>query len=109
MKLVNEKRHAERWPHMAPISFSYFNKEAFFEAQTLNCGSGGIGFKSNFFLKPGTTVFIRLKKTNANGSGKGVSRAPRSMALAEVKWCRKISDIDVPAYGVGVGYFPPAY
>ena len=109
MKVVKEKRHDERWPQMVPISFSYFNKESFFEGQTVNYGSGGMGFKSKFFLKPGTTVFIRLKKTNPNGIGNVVFRALRSVTLAEVKWCREISDIDVPAYGVGVGYFPPVY
>lgn len=109
MKATKEKRHAERWQHMAAISFSYFNKESYFDSQTLNYGSGGLCFQSNFFLKPGTTVFIRIKKPKPNGFGNGVSEAPRSATLAEVKWCRETYDMAVPAYSVGVRYFPPAY
>jgi hypothetical protein len=109
MKVVKEKRHDERWQYMAPISFSYFNKESFFDAQTLNYGSGGLCFKSNFFLKPGTIIFIRLKNFNPNGFYNGDSEGLRSVTLAEVKWCGEIHDIDIPVYSVGVGYFPPVY
>jgi hypothetical protein len=109
MKAIKEKRHDERWQHMLPISFSYFNKESYFDAQTLNCASGGLCFKSNFFLKPGATVFIRIKKCKPNDFGNGVSGGLRSATLAEVKWCRKIHDIDVPAYSIGVRYLPPPY
>jgi hypothetical protein len=109
MKVVEEKRHAERRRHVAPISFSYFNKEPCFDAQTFNCSSGGMCFKSKFFLKPGTIVCIRSKNSNPNGFGNGVVEELRSMTLAEVKWCREIHDGDVSAYGVGVNYFPPVY
>lgn len=109
MKVIKEKRHDERRQHVAPISFSYFNKEPFFDAQTFNCGWGGMCFKSNFFLKAGTIVCIRSKNSNPNGFGIGVAEGLRSMTLAEVKWCREIHDGDVPAYGVGVRYFPPIY
>jgi hypothetical protein len=109
MKAAREKRHDERWQHKAAISFSYFNNESCFDGQTLNYGSGGMCFQSNFFLKPGATVFIRLKGSKPNGFCKGVSEGLRSVTLAEVKWCREIHDIAVPAYSVGVRYFPPAY
>ena len=109
MNVVKEKRHNERCQHMAPISFSYFNKESYFDAQTLNYGSGGMCFKSNFFLKSGTIVLIWLKKFNPHGFCNGVSAGLRSVTLAEVKWCKEIHDKDVPAYGIGVRYFPPIY
>jgi hypothetical protein len=109
MKEVEEKRCDQRWEYMGSISFSYFNKEPFFNAQMLNYGPGGICFKSNLSLKPGTIVFIRLIKSNSNGFCNGVSGALRSVTLAEVKWCKKMDDIDVPAYGVGVAYIPPIY
>jgi hypothetical protein len=109
MKVVKEKRHDKRWPHIAPISFSYFNKGSYFDGQTLNYGSSGVCFKSIFFLKPGTIVFIRLKKSNPTGFCNGVSEGLRSVTLAEVKWCKEIQDIDVPAYSVGARYFPPVY
>ena len=109
MKAAKEKRNDERWQHMAAISVSYFNKNAYFDGQTLNYGSGGLCFKSNSFLKPGITVFIRLKEFRPNDLCNGVSNELRSVTLAEVKWCRKIHDIDLQTYSVGVGYFPPAY
>jgi hypothetical protein len=109
MNVVKEKRHAERRQHTAPISFSYFNKESCFDAQILNYGAGGMCFKSNFFLRPGKIVLIRLINFNPNVFGNGVSEGLRSVTLAEVKWCKAIDDIDVPAYVAGVGYFPPIY
>lgn len=107
--MFKEKRHHERRQHIAPISFSFFNKECNFEAQTINYGSNGLCFKSNFFLKPGTIVFIRLKKSNLNSVHNVFSKGLRSATLAEVKWCREIHEINVAAYGVGVRYFAPVY
>ena len=57
-----EKRVYERHCYSADIAFSHFNKEHSYTAHTLNVGTGGMCFKSNLFLKPGATLYVRLKK-----------------------------------------------
>jgi hypothetical protein len=109
MKVDKEKRRDKRWQHMAFISFAYFNRESEFYARTLNYGAGGMCIKSHFCIKPGTIVLIRLKKSNSNGFCAGVSKGLCSVLLVEVKWCGEIRDNAVPAYGIGVRYFPPVY
>ncbi|UCE54431.1 MAG: hypothetical protein JSV31_03025 [Desulfobacterales bacterium] len=109
METYTEKRAYKRSNYFAPIALSYFNKEHCFEAQTLNHGAGGMFFKSSFFLQPGATVYIRVKKFHLNGSYSGNCEGLRSVTLADVKWCREIPDANVPSYGIGVKYFEPEY
>lgn len=109
MKTNAEKRTCERHSYTASIVFSYFNKEHCFEAQTLNHSAGGMCFKSNFFLKPGATVYIRVKKFHPNNSYVGLCSGLRSTMLAEVKWCDEKLDAHVFSYGVGVKYYETHY
>ncbi len=109
MNTKAEKRICERQRFTADIAFSYFNKEHSYNAHTLNVGSGGMCFKSNLFLKPGATVYIRLKTTHPNGSCSGFCEGLHIVALAEVKWCREAPNGEAFPYGVGVKYFEAAY
>ena len=63
MKNNMEKRACERWDHTALIAFSYFNKNPSFDTQTLNHCLDGMCFKSSFFLQPGASLCIRVKKS----------------------------------------------
>ena len=109
MKTYTDKRACERRTYTAPIAFSYFNKEHFFNAQTLNYGSGGICFRSPTFLQPGATVYIRVKKFHPNGSCTGDCPGLRSVTLAEVKWCKEFLNETEPFYEIGVKYYQPDY
>jgi len=109
MKTNAEKRTYERHSYTASIVFSYLNKEHCFEAQTLNHCAEGMCFKSNFFLQPGATVYIKVKKFHPNNSCTGLCRGLRSATLAKVKWCDEKLDADVFSYGVGVKYYEPHY
>ena len=109
MKTNVEKRACERHRYAADIAFSYFNKEHSYTAHTLNVGSGGMCFKSNLFLKPGATVYIRLKTTQPNDSCSGFCEGVHFVTLAEVKWCQEANGADAYPYGVGVKYFEAAY
>ena len=104
-----EKRACERWNHTALIAFSYLNQEPSFDTQTLNHCLDGMCFKSSFFLQPGASLFIRVKKFNPNGSCTGLSEGLRSVTLAEVKWCDRVLDADAFAYEVGVKYYEQVY
>ena len=109
MKTNVEKRACERHCYAADIAFSYFNKEHSYDAHTLNVGSGGMCFKANLFLKPGATVYIRLKKTYPDGSCNGFCEGLHIVTLAEVKWCQEANGADTLPYGVGVKYFGAVY
>ena len=109
MKHNAEKRAGERHGYPADIAFSYFNKEHSYNARTLNLCTGGMCFKSNLFLKPGATVYIRLKTTHPNGSCSGYCEGLHLVTLAEVKWCHEAPNGEAFPYGVGVKYFERAY
>lgn len=109
MKTTAEKRAYERHHYAADIVFSYFNKEHSYNTQTLNLGPGGMCFKSNLFLKPGATVYIRLKKTDPKGACSGFCEGLHFVTLAEVKWCQEAPDVEAFPYGVGVKYFEAVY
>jgi hypothetical protein len=109
MKTIAEKRGYERHSFTADIVCSYFNKEPFYNAQMLNLGTGGMCFKSDSFLRPGATVFIRVKKIHPNGVCAGFCEGLRSVTLAEIKWCKKESETEDTDYEVGVKYFESVY
>ena len=104
-----EKRAYERHCYSADIAVSYFNKEHLYNAHTLNIGSGGMCFKSNLFLQPGATLYVRLKETHPSSRRSGFCEGLRIVALAEVKWCREVPNGEAFPYGVGVKYFEPVY
>lgn len=109
MESYTDKRAGKRRSYIASIVFSYFNKELCYEAETLNHSTGGMYFKSRTFLQPGATVYIRVKEFHPNGPCTGLCEGLRSATLADVKWCREISDANVPSYGIGVKYYEPEY
>lgn len=109
MEPSTNKRASERRSYSAPIVFSYFNKEPSFDARTLNHCTGGMCFKSRTSLRPGATVYIRVKNFHPNGSCHGDCEGLRSATLADVKWCKEIPDANVPSYGIGVKYYEPVY
>jgi hypothetical protein len=109
MKSFTEKRDCERRNHTAAITFSYFNKEHCYEAQTLNHCTGGMRFKSEVFLRPGATVYIRVKKFHPDGTCNGDCRGLRSVTLAEVKWCKEYLNETESLYEIGAKYFEPEY
>lgn len=109
MKTNAEKRACERYRYAADIAFSYFNEEHSYTAESLNFCTGGMCFKTNLFLKPGATVFIRLMKKHSNGCSTDCYDGVRSVTLAEVRWCDERPEAIAMPYGVGVKYFEPVY
>ena len=109
MKTNAEKRACGRHRYAADIAVSYFNKEHSYNAHTLNIGTGGMCFKSNLFLQPGATLYVRLKETHPNSPGSGFCEGLHIVALAEVKWCQEVPNGEAFPYGVGVKYFETVY
>ena len=109
MKNDSEKRANERQSFSTPIVFSYFNKEPRFEAQTLNHCDRGLCFKTDVRLKPGATVYIKVKEFPLNGPCTSNCDGLRSVTLAEIKWSREIPDPTVHSYEIGVNYYELPY
>ena len=109
MESYTDKRACKRRSYTAPLALSYFNKEHYFEAQTVNYCAGGMCFKSEVLLQPGATVYIRVKKFHSNGSCSGDCRGLRSVTLAEVKWCKDFLNESEPFYEIGAKYYEPEY
>jgi hypothetical protein len=110
MKINAEKRAYERFPYIAPIVFSYFNKQGYMDSQTLDHCTNGMCIKSNFYLQPGTSLYIRLiNNLLAGESCPRASNGLRFATLAEVKWCKYMHDENDSYYGIGVKYFESGY
>jgi len=104
-----ERRASDRHLYAAPIVFSYFNKDQIFQAQTYNYCDVGMGFESDFFLKPGTTICIKVNNFCPNESCADLSYGLRTVTLADVQWCDEEIDADKYSYAVGVKYYASGY
>ena len=109
MKKNVEKRACERWNHTAIFTVSYFNQKPSFNIHTLNHSLDGMCFKSRFFLKPGTSLFIRVIKFNPDESSTNLSEDLRSVSLAEVKWCSEVPGDKVSQFLIGGKSFAPVF
>jgi hypothetical protein len=98
-----EQRHACR----GTMNWVYFNKECYGAAKVLNFSQNGSSFETNQAIVPGSTVLIHIFKCMNCAD---VSKTPASLrwdALAEVKWCQKLSEGENTLYSVGVRYHYP--
>jgi len=109
MTVYNEKRSCKRCVHKIPIWLTRFNTGNWSEAQTLNHCTDGMRVKSNFYLRPGTTILLRTKNSASSGFCTRTVEGLLTMSLGEVKWCRENSDVTPFSYDLGVKYFAPTY
>lgn len=99
----SDKRTDTRVASNTPIIFSLFSTRFWKEypSTTRNHSESGMCFESDHPLTPGSNLFIRAAKQPDS-----VSAVPlRSTTLAEVKWCRKLTDGHTSAYRVGARYY----
>ncbi|UCD82295.1 MAG: hypothetical protein JSW26_12985 [Desulfobacterales bacterium] len=109
MNFKTEKRSSGRLRHQGAITFSIFNQQNCIDAQSLDYSTYGLKFKSLCALRPGTTICIRVKPGQRGSRPDCFGQSMRSLALAEVKWCREIEGSNACRYEVGVHYYPPDY
>jgi hypothetical protein len=91
-----EHRAAVRLPHAAPIALAHNEVGVLHEARMFNYSSSGLYFESDFYLVPGTEIFIGLKSSPFTSSP-GTYECYRST----IKW-RKYIENSVFDYGYGV-------
>jgi hypothetical protein len=100
-----ERRNMERRWCRCEANWSYFNKEICVSGRLLNFSLGGSYFETARPIIPGATVLIRVLKCTALLGEH--SQDLRFNAMAEVKWCREMMDLEKAWYGVGVRYHFP--
>ena len=105
---TTERRRHERHKCEAIIEWSYVNIEVFFDAKLLNFSESGVYFETAHDLKPGSTIFLKIKMVPSSKINPLVPERPRSVSLGEVKWRIELSGRDQDHYGVGVGFPYPA-
>ncbi len=109
MTAHTENRAYKRFNHKSSIICSPFNAEIYYNAQKCNHGGGGLCFESDAAFQRGTVLNIWMKDYSTDGLIPEAWEGFRTMATAEVKWCKEIHDAKGVHYDVGVKYYEPAY
>ena len=106
-----EKRNCHRCGHKASLVCGYFNSEHYCPAKAVNHSPEGMYIETDLFLRPGASVYLRVDHQMPNNGSSGVFKCKGhpTVALAEVKWCRELTDAGDFNYGVGLKYHQPAY
>ena len=109
MKALKEKRACRRCEHKVPVTCAFFNSDRFYRGKTMNHSDDGIYFESNFPVKPGASIYIRVENYSHEGLRAGICRCGgiRTIGIAEVKWCRELTSVSDSYYGIGLKYYPP--
>ena len=110
MKSPNERRAYKRCRYQTPVICAYFNSDRFYHAKTTNHSQDGINFVSDFPLKTGATIYVRVDHYSHDDNRPGICSCGgvRNLGVAEVKWCREIPDDYGSYYKIGLKYQEPA-
>ena len=100
-----EQRNFDRHVYSIPIWFAYFNRNHYHPARMHDYGEGGIRFYTEFSVKEGSVIVIRLDPTRPVPAGASCKPGFRNLSLLEVRWCRETTRNSVAAYEVGGRYF----
>ena len=102
-----EKRTSARHNKEASILCSCFRTDRSdqgYTAKMVNYGGGGMCLQSSRLIKPGTSLLCKLQDCSFNSADSQSFEGPRTISIAEVRWCKELRDIDKPCFGIGVKY-----
>ena len=110
MNVPNERRVYKRCRYQTPVICAYFNSDRFYHAKTTNHSREGINFVSDFPLKTGANIYVRVDYDSHDDHRSGICDCGgvRQIGLAKVKWCREISGRYGSFYNIGLKYKEPA-
>jgi hypothetical protein len=110
MKSHSERRAYKRCSFQTPVICTHFNSDRFYHAKTTNHSQEGINFVSDFPLKNGASIYVRVDYYSHNDHQPSICDCGgvRQIGLAEVKWCREIPDEYGSFYKIGLKYQKPA-
>ena len=105
----SEMRKNKRYRCKALIDFAYFNKESYFNGKIVNYSQSGVYIESEFEPILGSSIFIRrIKHPPSKNEHPENYQDLKTMAIAEIKWCKKLSGDD-GGFGIGAQYYDSAY
>ena len=104
---TEEKRSGIRHHIEASLIYAPFNTNNYHDAEMIDVSEKGMSFRSGAPLKPGAFIFIRIQKCSDLISHIKTEIRPRSVTLAEVKWCRELISDSKTLYDIGVIYLYP--
>jgi hypothetical protein len=110
MNVPNERRVYKRCRYQTSVICAYFNSDRFYHAKTTNHSREGINFVSDFPLKTGANIYVRVDYDSHDDHRSGICDCGkvRQIGLAKVKWCREISGDYGSFYNIGLKYKEPA-
>ena len=71
MKDDIERRTNERCNHQASVTYAYFNADRFYHTEATNHSQEGINFFSDFPLKAGSSIYVRIRRIKMEFKNKG--------------------------------------
>lgn len=100
-----DKRAGNRYSCELSVACRYFNGEENSYGKLLNYSKAGVYLESASLFKEKSIIFIRIEEILSNSAQLNLNFAPRTITLAEVRWCKKISDAGIARYAIGAKYF----
>ncbi len=91
MDVPIERRAYKRCRYQTPVICAYFNSDRFYHAKTTDHSQNGVNFVSDFPLKTGASIYVRVDYNSHDDQQPGFCNCGevRQIGLAEVKWCRE--------------------
>ena len=110
MKSQNERRAYKRCSYQTPVICAHFNSDSFYHSKTTNHSHEGINFVSDFPLKAGANIYVRVDYYSHDDHQAGICDCggAQQLGLAEVKWCREIPGDYGSFYKIGLKYHKSA-
>jgi Tfp pilus assembly protein PilZ len=95
-----KQRAFSRKGYEASLLYAHGNADSYANARMLNSSAGGMCIETEKPLRPGSSIFIKLKDCLPDPYW------PESCDcyLGEVRWCEPQNGSDHPRYGVGVRF-----
>jgi hypothetical protein len=102
--ILNERRTSPRYRCNGHLTYTQLTKGICREAELVDYSEEGLCFKSNFDLKPGNYIFIRVQTTSVRTKRTGCKVKVRSISVVEIKWCHEMYDGHSLFYLIGAKY-----
>ena len=109
MTASEDKRNDKHFACNIPIVVSPFNSKDSMDALLVDCCMNGITFISKDAFFPGTALVIRVANSTLKDSCNSDLLKLPSIAIGEVKWCRRHPDKASEEHEIGIKYYYQDY
>lgn len=102
--ILNERRRTQRYHCSGRLTYTQLTKGTYREAELVDYSEEGLCFKSNFELKPGNYILIRVQSESVRTKRNVCEVNVRSVSVVEIKWCYEKHDGQNLFYFIGAKY-----